>query len=237
MFFFRQLNHDGFYDVAEQISQAALRQANTNNRSDDLWRMYLDYAHCTAVVPCEPEDTACNTAAHQPQLPQAAEKSDRVILWSDGCCLNNGKTDADLRAGIGIFHQLGSSFNRSESWNPSFGKPTNQRAELIAAILALQIGKEALVFFGAHVLEIRTDSEYVCKGMTSWIHSWKRNGWKTSSKGPVINKDLWEQLDTEAASIKAQVLFTHVDGHTGMWVLFKFGVVTILDEKMKWLMR
>jgi ribonuclease HI len=77
--------------------------------------------------------------------------------------------------------------------------------ELTAAIRALEALKEPCS------VEIVTDSEYLKNGITTWIHGWKRNGWKTSAKKPVVNQDLWEQLDQLAA--KHKVHWTWTKGH------------------------
>ncbi|SMX25103.1 ribonuclease HI [Boseongicola aestuarii] len=84
---------------------------------------------------------------------------------------------------------------------------TNNRMELLAAINAL----EALARDTA--ITIVTDSTYVKNGVTSWIHGWKRNGWKTSAKKPVKNDDLWKRLD-EAQS-RHDVTWEWVKGHAG----------------------
>ncbi len=60
-------------------------------------------------------------------------------------------------------------------------------------------------------MEVITDSEYVKNGITKWIHGWKRNGWRTSSKKPVMNQDLWEALDREVARHK--IHWTWTKGH------------------------
>ena len=84
---------------------------------------------------------------------------------------------------------------------------TNNRMELLAAINALEaLGRDAEI-------TIVTDSTYVKNGVTSWIHGWKRNGWKTSAKKPVKNDDLWKRLD-EAQS-RHDVIWEWVKGHDG----------------------
>src|SRR5438552_2278329 len=70
---------------------------------------------------------------------------------------------------------------------------TNNRMELTAAIEGLRALKERCT------VEIVTDSEYVKNGISTWIHGWKRKNWVTSTKKPVVNRDLWEELDTLAA--------------------------------------
>jgi ribonuclease HI len=70
---------------------------------------------------------------------------------------------------------------------------TNNRMELRAAIEGLHALKEPCE------VEVVTDSEYLKNGITNWIHGWKRRGWMTASKQPVVNQDLWKALDEEAA--------------------------------------
>lgn len=84
---------------------------------------------------------------------------------------------------------------------------TNNRMELLAAINAL----EALA--RPSTLTIVTDSVYVKNGVTSWIHNWKRNGWRTAAKKPVKNVELWQRL--EAAAAPHQVTWKWVKGHAG----------------------
>jgi ribonuclease HI len=62
-------------------------------------------------------------------------------------------------------------------------------------------------------VELHTDSQYVKNGITSWIHNWKRNGWRTADKKPVKNEDLWRRLDEALA--RHQVEWRWVKGHAG----------------------
>jgi ribonuclease HI len=84
---------------------------------------------------------------------------------------------------------------------------TNNRMELMAAIRALEALKRP------SRVKLYTDSIYVMKGITTWIHAWKRRGWRTADKQPVKNEDLWRQLD-EARS-KHEVEWHWVKGHAG----------------------
>ncbi|MCL2440802.1 MAG: ribonuclease HI [Treponema sp.] len=88
---------------------------------------------------------------------------------------------------------------------------TNNRMELTAVIMALRALKnnentprQAAVY---------TDSQYVQKGITEWIQTWKRNAWRTSDKKPVKNKDLWEELDTLAGDFSLK--WNWIKGHAG----------------------
>ena len=89
------------------------------------------------------------------------------------------------------------------------GEPqtTNNRMELLAAINAL----EALD--RPSEITITTDSAYVKNGITSWLHGWKRNGWKTAAKKPVKNAELWQRLD--AAQSRHKVHWKWIKGHAG----------------------
>jgi ribonuclease HI len=88
---------------------------------------------------------------------------------------------------------------------------TNNRMELLAAVLAL----EALVDLklSPKSVVVYTDSQYVQKGMTSWISSWKSNGWRTSERKPVKNQELWLRLDELGPQFK--VVWQWVRGHAG----------------------
>jgi ribonuclease HI len=79
--------------------------------------------------------------------------------------------------------------------------------ELLGAIVALEALKEPCS------VRLHTDSQYVKNGITSWIHNWKRNGWRTADKKPVKNEDLWRRLD-QALAIHA-VDWRWVKGHAG----------------------
>jgi ribonuclease HI len=84
---------------------------------------------------------------------------------------------------------------------------TNNRMELMAAIRGLKALKRHCE------VELYTDSQYVRKGITEWMHNWKKNGWKTSAKKPVKNEDLWRQLDEEVQ--RHSVNWHWVKGHSG----------------------
>jgi ribonuclease HI len=84
---------------------------------------------------------------------------------------------------------------------------TNNRMELMAAIQALEaLNKPCRV-------ELHTDSQYVKRGVTEWLHLWKARGWRTMTKGAVKNEDLWRRLD--AARARHEVDWRWVKGHAG----------------------
>jgi len=122
-----------------------------------------------------------------------------VDIFTDGACSGNpgpGGWGASLR------------YNEVEK-ELSGGAPetTNNRMEMMAAIAALEALKRP-----ARV-RLHTDSTYLKDGITKWIHAWKARGWKTASKKPVKNKDLWQRL--EAAIEPHDVSWFWVKGHAG----------------------
>jgi ribonuclease HI len=125
-----------------------------------------------------------------------------VAAACDGACSGNpgpGGWGALLRFEDGAVRELGGA-------DPA---TTNNRMELTAA-LALMRELHSLPRDPA--LVIRTDSRYLIDGLERWIHGWKRKGWRTASGGPVLNRDLWEELD---AARVPDVRFQHVKGHSG----------------------
>lgn len=91
---------------------------------------------------------------------------------------------------------------------------TNNRMELIAVIKGFEDLHPSATFPGVEVI---SDSEYVIKGITKWIHGWKKGGWINSSREPVKNRELWEELDAITAPYMAADLikWTHTRGHIG----------------------
>ena len=84
---------------------------------------------------------------------------------------------------------------------------TNNRMELTATIKALKYFKEH------QLITLITDSKYVKDGIKSWIANWKKNGWRTTSKKPVKNKELWVELDSQIS--KHNITWKWVKGHAG----------------------
>ena len=84
---------------------------------------------------------------------------------------------------------------------------TNNRMELMAAIQGLKALRRACN------VELYTDSQYVRKGITEWLANWKKRNWQTAAKKPVVNKDLWQRLETAAE--RHRVKWHWVRGHSG----------------------
>jgi ribonuclease HI len=122
-----------------------------------------------------------------------------VDIYTDGACSGN--------PGPGGW---GAILRHKEHEKELFGydpATTNNRMEMTAVIEALRSLKRPTP------VRVHTDSQYVQKGMTEWIHGWKRRGWKTAGKDPVKNEDLWRSLDALAAGHQVEWLW--VKGHAG----------------------
>ena len=122
-----------------------------------------------------------------------------AIVYTDGACSGNpgpGGWGATIKIGDETFEIFGGEDNT-----------TNNRMELIAAIKALEYLNEN------HKITLYTDSNYVKDGITKWIFNWKKNNWKTSTKKPVKNSDLWIQLDE--IQNKREVKWNWIKGHAG----------------------
>ncbi len=129
------------------------------------------------------------------------------IVYSDGACSGNPGP-----GGWAWVSLAGGEIREGYGGEPA---TTNNRMELIGATEALAAIKARVESgeLGPGVVEVRTDSQYVKNGVTSWIASWKRNGWRTASKQPVKNRDLWERLDALSAELRARWVW--VEGHAG----------------------
>jgi len=128
---------------------------------------------------------------------------DIIDIYTDGACSGNpgpGGWGAILRV----------SKNKGGQEKELFGgekDTTNNRMELMAVIEALRALKRPVK------ARVHTDSQYVQKGISEWIHAWKLRGWRTAGRQPVKNADLWRILDEEAA--RHHVQWFWVKGHAG----------------------
>lgn len=123
----------------------------------------------------------------------------RIEIYTDGACSGN--------PGPGGWGVLLRWNGHEKELCGGEGDTTNNRMEMMAVIEALGALK------GASVVDLYTDSKYVMDGITKWIEGWKVKGWKTASKKPVKNVDLWQRID---AAVQAHdVTFHWVKGHAG----------------------
>ncbi len=123
----------------------------------------------------------------------------RVVVYTDGACSGN--------PGPGGWGAILTSGDHTKELKGGEEHTTNNRMELMAAISALEALKRSCI------VDIHTDSQYLRNGIMSWIHAWKRNGWRTADKSPVKNVDLWKRLDAALGEHKVQ--WHWVKGHAG----------------------
>ena len=126
-----------------------------------------------------------------------------ILIFCDGACSGNpgpGGWGAVIRQGESV-RELGGNSPHT----------TNNKMELTAAIEGLRAiqSTPGLVWVG-------TDSSYVVKGMTEWIHGWRRKEWRGSTGKPVANRELWEALADDAEARKPAVRWAYVAGHAGI---------------------
>jgi len=143
-----------------------------------------------------------------------------IKIYTDGACKGN--------PGVGGWGALILQDDKNIELFGGENETTNNRMELMAVIMAL---KE---MSSSEELIIYTDSTYVQKGISEWIKNWKLNNWRSSSKKPVKNKDLWMQLDE--ASYSRKINWEWVKGHAGNEgnekadELANKGVISMMDK-------
>ena len=125
--------------------------------------------------------------------------SKTIDIYTDGACRGN--------PGPGGWGALLVAGRHEKRMHGGEEATTNNRMELTAVIEALNALK------GSRKVNVHTDSTYVMKGITEWMHNWKKRGWKTAGKKPVKNKDLWMALE-EAVS-RHDIDWHWVKGHSG----------------------
>ena len=124
-----------------------------------------------------------------------------VHIYTDGACKGNPGP-----GGWGVWLQSGP---HEKALFGGEAHTTNNRMELRAVIEGLQAIKRPCR------ITLYLDSQYVRQGITSWIHNWKRKGWKTADNKPVKNADLWQQLDALVHNSPHQIHWEWVKGHAG----------------------
>jgi ribonuclease HI len=128
-----------------------------------------------------------------------------IQIFTDGACRGNPGP-----GGWGVL--LRYNDNEKELFG-SEAETTNNRMELMAAIMGLEAINGMNELTSPYKVSIITDSKYVKDGITEWLVKWKQRGWKTTAKKPVKNQDLWLRLDSAAAM--HQISWAWVKGHSG----------------------
>ena len=128
----------------------------------------------------------------------------QLVAYTDGACSGNPGPGG---WGALLVASKDGAVVKERELKGGAAETTNNRMELLAAICALEALERP------SKLIIVTDSAYVKGGVTAWLHGWKRNGWKTATRKPVKNDDLWRRLDT--AQARHDVEWEWVKGHAG----------------------
>lgn len=128
-----------------------------------------------------------------------------IIIYTDGGCSGN--------PGPGGWGVVVIADGVAKQLSGGEKVTTNNKMELSAAIAALSIVRNTPSFAGRNIV-VNIDSQYVKNGITSWIHNWKKNNWRTADKKPVKNQELWVQLDELNSSLP--VTWNWVKGHAGV---------------------
>lgn len=136
---------------------------------------------------------------------QIAKTGKCVEIFTDGACKGNPGT-----GGWGVCLRFN---GETREWFGGEKLTTNNRMELLAAIRALQALETLPQAEQPLQVQLHTDSQYVQKGISEWIHSWKARGWRTANRKPVKNEELWRELD--ALAQRYQVEWFWVRGHDG----------------------
>ena len=146
----------------------------------------------------KPRDPSPDKGGNEPGEEQTASGV-LVEIFCDGACSGN--------PGAGGFGSILRCGGHEKEISGSSGETTNNRMEMTAAITALESLKRPCR------VKLTTDSQYLVKGMTEWLHGWIRKNWVNSKKDPVLNRDLWERL--LALSKVHHIQWAWVRGHAG----------------------
>jgi ribonuclease HI len=135
------------------------------------------------------------------------KQPDKVIIFTDGACSGNpgpGGWGVIMVSPLGKVRELGGAEAHT----------TNNKMELTAALEAL-LAMSKVKKLSTNLITIYTDSKYVIQGITSWVHGWKKNGWKTADGKDVANRELWEALHEVTVKNGFRVDWLYVPGHQG----------------------
>lgn len=142
-----------------------------------------------------------------------------IKLYTDGACRGNGQI-ANAESSIGVVLLIDGQEPIFYKERLNFEPNTNNKAEIYAIIQGLNLLYKNYTFtqnFIKDTLTIYSDSAYTINGITNWINGWRANGWITSSREPVKNRELWETLDNMLQQLQMcfDIEFVKVKGHAG----------------------
>lgn len=135
-------------------------------------------------------------------------QKNNITIYTDGS--SRGNPGPGGFASIVVFHN-----ERVIEFGGHNEYTTNNKMELVGVIEGLKVSLNN-IDENIKSVKVFSDSKYVLQGISSWIHSWKKNGWRTSSKKEVLNRDLWQELDKLAETVSQkgiQIEWNYVKGH------------------------
>lgn len=192
----REWDQSRLFDVSERYGENTTPDEAEVRDLDEIWT----YVACDDDTP----SGGCNCRA--PHL-------DSIVIAVDGACRGNGTPLA--RAAVGVFVATSSIYNESRRLTGPVA--TNQIAELEAGVLGLEKALEIKMNrLSDHLLQhvvIKSDSEYLVRGMTDWVFKWEKNGYRSAKRTLVVNSALFQKLQklvSDLNSIGVEVLFWHV---------------------------
>ena len=191
----------GFYDFRVFDGQLTLSKSEYEKQLS---------SECIANAASLDETVKCQDAPTLVEIVYKNQESEAMTVFIDGSCVRNGSNNA--KAGYGLFWGVDHPWNGSYTISPK-ENPTNNKAELKAAIKAIQIAQENHV----QRLVINSDSKYVISGITLWSDQWCKNGWKTANDEPVKNREEWMQLLQLIHDFRISVSWNHIPGHRGVF--------------------
>ncbi|XP_015174957.1 PREDICTED: ribonuclease H1 [Polistes dominula] len=210
-------------ELVSKYPGALYKKFSTQTEAENFICRYSSNASKDGIpitVECEMKNNCKCSSTLQSQLERSkAENSVNINLgsiksesytdvYTDGACSLNGYKGA--RAGIGVWFDA-PHLKHLNLAKPVIGRATNNRAEIQAVMMAARQAKKA----GIKRLRICTDSKFLINCITKWMPKWKRNGWLTASKNPVINKEELLEMEKELESL--QIIWKHVRGHSGVF--------------------
>ncbi len=142
-----------------------------------------------------------------------------IFIYCDGAC--SGNPGPGGWAAVIIFPE-GRVLELGGGERPS----TNNRMEMLGAIAALSAVQDR-----PEPVKLYTDSGLLINGITGWIHGWTRKDWVTAGGKPVVNRDLWERLDSLARARKGRLAWGHVKGHAGHEINERCDVIAVAFSK------
>ncbi len=143
------------------------------------------------------------------------KNTNKIIVYTDGSSKGNpgpGGYGAVIAFPAGATGPLASVVELGGHQSPT----TNNRMEITGPLRALEFIRSSVANLGEYVVEINLDSQYTLSGITLWIHNWKKNGWQTANKKPVLNQDLWEELHDVVDGWNGKLNWKKVKGHAGV---------------------